>query len=167
MFIIQQLNKINRKINYKTFVFYSKSFVDLQETKIEVMKNVNEFIEQMVKVDYLEQFDSFGHYPFQMYVEKKDGQTSINALALGGDVKACHRLFADEMHNSAKTIYMSLDFPKGGDIDNDFVCIFHYDNTTHELKNFAIPYDLEGKVMDRITESDRLSKILTQLQESI
>ena len=34
MFIIQQLNKIHTKINNKTFVFYSKSFVDLQETKI-------------------------------------------------------------------------------------------------------------------------------------
>lgn len=131
------------------------------------MKDVNEFTEQMIKVDYIEQSDCFGHYPFQMFYEKHDGKASISALALGGDVKACHRLFADVMHGGIKRVYMSLDFPSGGDIENDFVCVFYYENSTHELKNFAIPYDSQGVILNKITESDHLSKLLLQLKESI
>lgn len=131
------------------------------------MKDVNEFIEQMVKVDYVDQSDCYGHYPFQMFVQKQDDKVSISALALGGDVKACHRLFADEMHNNSKRVYMSLDFPSAGDIENDFVCVFYYENKTHELKKIAITYNSEGVILKQITESEHLTKLLTQLKESI
>lgn len=37
------------------------------------MKTVKEFVESMVKIDLLEDYDCYGHYPFQLLVEAEDG----------------------------------------------------------------------------------------------
>jgi hypothetical protein len=84
------------------------------------MKNVEEFVATMVKIDIIEDSNSYGHYPFQLYVELEDGKSEMNALALGGDVASCYKRFAKYKKENAKRIYLSLDFPKGGDIENDF-----------------------------------------------
>lgn len=130
------------------------------------MKNVEEFIAQLVKIEFIEDSNCYGHYPFQMYVEMGDGSLEMNALALGGDVLACYRRMSEYINKNAKRIYLSLDFPAGGDIENDFVCIYAYEDGAFSL--LAIPYSLEdGKVLAQITQSSQLAKIKEQLMEHI
>lgn len=88
------------------------------------MKNVKEFVESMVKIDYIESEHVFGHYPFQLVVETSDGKFEFNALDLGGDVLSCYKKVRTYMRENAKKIFMSGDFPGVDDIKNDFVCIF-------------------------------------------
>lgn len=127
------------------------------------MKTVEEFIKSMVNIEFIEDSNCFGHYPFQLLCENKEGGLELNALALGGDVASCYRRFAEYKNNGAKRIYLSLDFPKGGDIENDFVAIFTYENNKIEL--FAIPYEIEeGKTFDKVTNSDHLDKIKAQMK---
>ena len=127
------------------------------------MKTVEEFIKSMVNIEFIEDSNCFGHYPFQLLCENNEGGLELNALALGGGVASCYRRFAEYKNNGAKRIYLSLDFPKGGDIENDFVAIFTYENNKIEL--FAIPYEIEeGKTFDRVTNSDHLDKIKAQMK---
>jgi len=125
------------------------------------MKSVEEFMKIMVKIEFIEDSGSFGHYPFQLFCENKGGGFEINALALGGDVASCYRRFSEYKKQDAKRIYLSLDFPKGGDIENDFVAIFSFEDG--ELKLFAIPYKTEdGKTFDTIKNSSHLEYIKNQ-----
>jgi len=126
------------------------------------MKTVEEFVKTMVKIEFIEDSNCFGHYPFQLFCENKDGGFEINALALGGDVSSCYRRFSEYKKQNAKRIYLSLDFPKGGDIDNDYVAIYAFEN--NELSLFAIPYEIkDGKTFDTIKNSTQLDLIRTQM----
>lgn len=126
------------------------------------MKNLEEFIESLVKIEYIENSNCFGHYPFQMFVETNDGNFELNSLALGGDVEACYNRFAHYIINKAKRVYLSLDFPQGGDITNDFVAIFSFENG--EINIIAIPYqESDGKSFEIIKESKHLDVIKSQL----
>jgi len=130
------------------------------------MKNVKEFVDCLVKIDYVEDSNCFGHYPFQLFVETNDGKFEINALALGGDVLSCYRRVKKYFKENSKKIFMSLDFPSGGDIENDFVCIFSIVNNSFDI--YAIPYNTEtGEKYDEIHNSDLLSKLLTQFKDII
>jgi len=127
------------------------------------MKTVKEFVDSMVKVEFVESSNCFGHYPFQIFVETKDGELEIDVLALGGDVVSCYKTFFKHKRSDAKRIYLSLDFPSGGDIDNDFVAIFSFEN--NEFKLYAIPYLLsDGSLLPEIYESDQLKKILSEFK---
>lgn len=122
------------------------------------MKTVEEFINTMVKIEYIEQSNCFGHYPFQLFAETKDGGHEMNALALGGDVKACYERFLEYERAGAKRIYLSLDFPKGGDMNKDFVAIITLEDG--EIDIFAIPYNVDdGDQFNRIEKSEQLNKI--------
>ena len=126
------------------------------------MKTVSEFEKELVKIEYIEQSECFGHYPFQLVCENKKGGIELNALALGGDVAACYRRFAEYKCQGAKRIYMSLDFPKGGDIENDYVAIFSFEDD--KLSVYAILYEVErGERIYTITESKQLDRIKEQL----
>jgi hypothetical protein len=126
------------------------------------MKTVEEFVKKMVKIEFIEDSNCFGHYPFQLLCENKDGGFEINALALGGDVDSCYRKFAKYKKEGAKRIYLSLDFPKGGDIENDYVVIFTFENNKVEL--FAIPYEINGgKILDIIKDSTQLDFIKSDI----
>jgi len=130
------------------------------------MKSVEEFVKSMVKIEFIENSNCFGHYPFQLFCEDKNGKFEMNALALGGDVKSCYKRFSEYKKQGAKRIYMSLDFPSRGDIENDFVAIFYFEN--NELNLFAIPYSLEdGKQLDVIKKSDFLDIIKYQIISQI
>lgn len=123
------------------------------------MKDLQEFIERMVKIEFIEQSNCFGHYPFQMFVENQDGSNGLMSLALGGKVKSCYIVFANAMENMAQRVYLSLDFPAGGDIQNDFVCVMAYENG--KLNAFAIPYNNhDGQILERIENSLQVEKIL-------
>jgi len=127
------------------------------------MNTVEEFVESMVKIDFIENSNCYGHYPFQLFVETKDNKFEINALALGGDVASCYRRFAEYKNNGAKRVYLSLDFPKGGDINNDYVAIFSFEDGVFDL--FAIPYNIEdGEVLDYIKDSAQLNNIKSNFE---
>ena len=126
------------------------------------MKTVEEFVKSMVKIEFIEDSECYGHYPFQLFAETKDGKFEMNTLALGGDVESCYGKFSEYKSNDAKRMYMSLDFPKGGDIKDDFVAIFSFENG--DINLFAIPYNVEdGKILDIIKISEHLDYIKTQL----
>lgn len=117
------------------------------------------FIEQLVKIDELEQFDAYGHYPFQLFVETADGKLEMNALALGGDVGACYNRVKKYKDEGAKKIFLSLDFPAGGDIEHDFVCVFSI--IDGETSILAIPYNTEdGTKFETIHNSSQFEIIL-------
>lgn len=125
------------------------------------MKNVNEFIESVVEIDFIEQSNCFGHYPFQMWVEDKDGENTMAALALGGDAAACYRKAISYIKDGAKIVYLSLDFPAIKGIDNDFVAVYSYENK--ELKCIAIPYDTkDGNLFKRIEEGEAINMLIDQ-----
>lgn len=130
------------------------------------MKNVNEFIDSLVKISLIEDCDNYGHYPFQLIAETKDGGLEINALALGGDVNACYKRVRDYIKNEARKVYLSLDFPKGGDIENDFIAIFSFDDG--ETSVLAIPYNIEtGERYETIHKSEQLDKVLGDFNYSL
>lgn len=123
------------------------------------MKTVKEFVDGMVKIDLLEDYECYGHYPFQLLVEAEDGHLEMNALALGGDVAACYRRVSTYFKEGAKKIFMSLDFPANGDIEKDFVCIFSIVDGNFEI--YAIPYSVEtGEKYEEIHKSELLDKIM-------
>jgi len=123
------------------------------------MENVKEFVDQLVKIDILEDYDCYGHYPFQLFVETSDGKFEMNALALGGDVESCYKRCGEYLKNGAKKIFMSLDFPANLDIKEDFLCIFSIVDGKFEV--YAIPYSTEtGEKYEEIHTSELLNKIL-------
>ena len=130
------------------------------------MNNINDFIKTLVSIDKIEGTNDFGHYPFQALSESKDGEITISTLALGGDVISCYKIFKKQRTEGATKMYMSLDFPAGGDIKDDFVMVFSYENK--ELSKIAIPYNIKtGERLDPITESNHLEKIFNNFKSVI
>jgi hypothetical protein len=130
------------------------------------MENVKEFVDKLVKIDYLDNYNCFGHFPFQLFVVTSDGSFEINALALGGDVLSCYKRFRKYLKEDSKKIFMSLDFPSGGDIKNDFICIFSAVDGALDI--YAIPYNTEnGEKYEEIHTSELLSKILDQFKKEL
>jgi len=123
------------------------------------MKNVKEFVEQLVKIELIESEDCYGHYPFQLFVETNDGKFEMNSLALGGDVESCYKMAKQYLDDGAKKIFMSLDFPASLDIENDFVCIYSIVDEVFDV--YAIPYNTEtGHIYDEIHSGEMIDKIL-------
>lgn len=130
------------------------------------MKNVNEFVEQLVKIEYLDHCNSFGFYPFQMYVEDQEEKATMCALDLGGDIRAVYKAFADFHKQNPKRIYLAVDFPAGMDITNDFVCVIAYEK--EEFTLYAIPYCVEtGTTFCEIRDAEILNKIHDDLGKFI
>lgn len=126
------------------------------------MKNVNEFVEQLVKIEFLDHCNAFGFYPFQMYVEDQEEKATMCALDLGGDIRAVYKAFADFHKKNPKRIYLAVDFPACGDICNDFVCVIAYEK--EELLIYAIPYLSENG----ITSSEiRNAEILNNIHDDL
>lgn len=122
------------------------------------MKNLKEFVEKLVKIEFLDHCNTFGFYPFQMYVEHQDEKATLCALDLGGDVRAVYKAFADFYNEPAKRIYLAVDFPATGDVINDFVCVIGYENEGMTL--YAIPYNVEtGDTFSEIRDSETLNLI--------
>jgi hypothetical protein len=124
------------------------------------MENVEMFIKSMVKIEFIEKSNCFGMYPFQLFSEDIDGKQTVQTLLLGGNVKSCYEIFNNNVEN-CKKVYMALDFPKLGDIENDFIAVFSFEN--NEYKVIAIPYTTEGKVLEFIKEAKAIDKIKSQI----
>lgn len=125
------------------------------------MESVTEFIEKMVDISFVKSSDCYGHYPFQLFCENSNGSIEINALALGGEVVLCFKKFAKYKSSGAVRIYMSLDFPGCGDIENDFVAIMSFEND--ELSVVAIPYESDGTVLPIIESCNQLDLVKKHL----
>ena len=126
------------------------------------MKNLKEFVEKLVKIEFLDHCNAFGFYPFQMFVEHQDGKFTMCSLDLGGDVRAVYKAFADFYNEPAKRIYLALDFPASGDITNDFVCVIGYEK--EEMTLYAIPYNVEtGETFSE----DRHAEILNLIHDDL
>jgi len=127
---------------------------------------INKFISQLVKIECIESSNEYGHYPFQLYAELETGATELSSLALGGDVEACYKKFTHYVVKlNAKQVFMSLDFPAGGDISTDFVVIFAW--TLGKLSAVAIPYTAEGDVLAPVSESSHLKSVASELMDTI
>jgi len=130
------------------------------------MKNVTEFVDKLVDITLLEEFDCYGHYPFQLFVETSDGKLEMNALALGGDVAACYNRAAKYIHKNAKKIFLSLDFPKVLDSKNDFVAVFSVENGN--INMFAIPYNPEtGEKYEIIKEGKFINVCIADFENVV
>ncbi len=130
------------------------------------MKTLDEFVKTMVRIEFLEDENCYGHYPFQLFVETKDETFEMCALALGGDVLSCYRKFGEYKNDDAKRIYLSLDFPSGGDIENDFVAIFSMENDKIDL--FAIPYSTkDGAKLELINKSSHLDLLKSEFLKGV
>lgn len=126
------------------------------------MKNLKEFEEKLVKIGFLEHCNTYGFYPFQMYVEHQNEKATVCALDLGEDVRAVYKAFADFYKEPAKRIYLAVDFPAAMDLKNDFVCIIGYENNDFTI--YAIPYNVEnGEQYAVIKHAEILTKILDDL----
>lgn len=122
------------------------------------MKDINEFVEQLVKIEYHEEIESFGHYPFQLFTESQDGSQEYASMLGEGSVTNRYAIFREKLIYNPKKVYMSLDFPAKNDIKSDHVIVFSYENG--EFGRFAIPYNsLDGEILPTITESEQLDKV--------
>lgn len=105
----------------------------------------------------------YGHYPFTLLAEDSEGHMSIVALDLGGDILACYKAFRKFVKQGSKTIFMTVDFPAGADIESDFLCVFSYVN--EKLETRAIPYDNQTGVKENLIEkAATLDVIKSQLE---
>ena len=130
------------------------------------MKDLKEFVEQLVKIEFLDHCNAFGFYPFQMYVEDQEEKATICALDLGGDIRAVYKAFADFFKENPKRIYLAVDFPAGMDIINDFVCVVAYEK--EEFLIYAIPYNTEnGETFSEIRDAEILNRIHDDLGKFI
>ncbi len=130
------------------------------------MKTVKEFAEKLVTIDFVEQSNCYGHYPFQLFVEKENGEFVMCALALGGDVNSCYQNVKKYKNEKANRIYLSLDFPAVLDMENDFVMIFSLENK--KIETFAIPYNVEtGEKLDIVKEGNFLTNILSDFKKVV
>ena len=130
------------------------------------MKTTAEFIDSFVNVSYLEADKAYGHYPFQLFVETKDGSCELNALFLAGDILSVCRRVRQYVIQDAKMLFLSVDFPAGGDIDHDFVCVISVQD--RECTALALPYDPStGERFTEVKEGIQLSGILAQFKSIV
>jgi len=120
------------------------------------MKNVEEFVEKEVEIEFMEK-ECAVHFPFKIFVERSDNFQETESLFFDDGMVSCYRLFSQYKKDGARRIYMSIDFAKGAEMKKDYVMIFTYENG--EINLFAIPYNDEGEILDRIEDSPRLSMI--------
>lgn len=82
------------------------------------------FKQNFITIEFIEDSNAFGHHPFQLVVITNNGETEINALA-GLRMEQIICRVKEYLSAKAKDIFLTLDLPKGGDIENDFVLALH------------------------------------------
>ena len=124
--------------------------------------NMEKFVDKMVKIEWIEDSNCFGHYPFQMFSEDKNGITKLTSLAIGSIVDA-YRIAKKEIEIGSKKLFLSLDFPAGGDIENDFVVVFSVADGNYS--GFGIVYDSEGKILEKYNIGTQVKEIIKQFKD--
>lgn len=127
------------------------------------MKDLKEFIEKLVKIEYLPHCRSFGFYPFQMFVEDKEGKNNIVCLNLGGEIGKVYHAFMDYYKDNPKRIYLAVDFPAWLDLKYDSVCVFVFEDNS--LRIYAMPYNKEtGQMLPEVHEGKLLESIRNDIE---
>lgn len=127
---------------------------------------LEEFVTNLVTVDYKEDAKAFGHFPFQMISEDSEEGLIIGALLLQ-DVREVYAAIKTQLIKKNTTkVFFSVDFPAMLDIKNDFIVVFSIENK--EVKLFAIPYNTEtGELYDRVYQSRVLDHILDNFNDAM
>jgi len=124
------------------------------------MKNVQEF-KDFLKIEFMEEHQAYGHFPFHIVSEDQQNKITLGAMVLSS-IGKCYKMFHDTMKGGAKRCYMSVDFPAMKDIEHDFIAVFSYESSTHEMNLVAIPYN--GETGERYPEiSYKDSEILNEI----
>lgn len=127
------------------------------------MKNVKQFIDQMVKVEYLDHCGSFGFYPFQMFVEDKEEKQHFLCLNLADGIHKVYEVFTEYFKKQPKRIYLAVDFPAMLEFENDFICYYIYENG--ELIVNAQQYNAAtGELLQKEYKCALLDRITQDLQ---
>jgi hypothetical protein len=129
------------------------------------MKTTQEFIDNFVKIEFIESSQAFGHYPFQLIGVYEDGKMDVGALLLGGDVGAVYNATKMFIKNGCKKIYLSVDFPAGLDVEQDFVTIYTLEDG--KIDTLLIPYDETGKELNRITSGKMVDTLTEQFKINV
>ena len=116
------------------------------------------FIEQFVEIEWVENSDCFGHYPFQLYVEAGDGNKCI---ALATDMRGVMEMMDKELKGYEKA-FIALDFPAIDDMKTDFLAILCLSPEKQEIS--AITYNAEtGDILNNNANGKALDNILSQI----
>ena len=88
--------------------------------------------EEIVKIEFVEGSNCYGHHPMQLIAVNKKGELEMNALvqvALN-DIKNRVKYYLNR--NDFKELLLSLDFPANDEIKNDFILLLHLKEKTCE-----------------------------------
>lgn len=130
------------------------------------MKKVNEFIASMVKIEYIERSGGFGHFPFQMAIENKDGSKELHSLSLSNVGEYLRHFKASCIVDKVSSVIMSLDFPAFEDIEHDFVGIYFYENQKTTL--VVLPYDVAtGQTFDLIGHGTGIDRLINDFNKRV
>lgn len=126
--------------------------------------DIQEFKRSFVRIDFQEKLNNYGHYPFQMFVERNDGKIEMAALAMAGTSQDNYRVVKNKIKEGVLKLFVSLDFPKGGDLENDFICIIKVENNCSDA--IAIVYNPDnGEEVRTVDKSETLSRIKTEFDD--
>lgn len=126
------------------------------------MKSIQKF-KKSLNIGFVENTGIYGHCPFQIYYQSKEGHIAHSNLIPEEKVLFYYKAFHRYLVEGCTTVYMSIDFPAMGDIENDFIAVFSCENK--EINMCAILYDKEtGKILGEIQkdDNDNLRKIFSQ-----
>lgn len=117
--------------------------------------------EEIVKIDFIESSNCYGHHPMQLAAINSKGELELNALLHMklNDIKS--RVDFYIKRDDFKELFISLDFPSNDEIENDFVLLLHfqekslqesiikeYDAKTGEILN--ISSNVDYKIVNHI-----------------
>jgi hypothetical protein len=127
----------------------------------------DEFIEALVKIEWVDNSNCFGLFPFQMYVEFSDSTCELHSIAIT-HAGQCYMLFIEKILfiDGVSKVFMALDFPATGDITHDFVAVFTGDKSEDTVINvMAIPYTDKGLMLEPIMlgESETLARLYKEM----
>ena len=127
-----------------------------------MVKNVEDFIEEYVSIEYYSDFKEYCHHPFQFIVEDLEGKYSLGSIVVNESISDAYQLFHKHIGHT-KRMYMSIDCPAvKGFIDTDFIIIQYMENG-NELGIIVLPYDNKtGKMLDRITDGKVIDMLMEQ-----
>ena len=111
------------------------------------------FKKDFTKIEYIEASKTYGHYPFQLITIDSEGKMEMNCL-VGLSMGNVVTKIKEELSRKAKDIFLTLDLPKGGDIDNDFILALHIKDG-EVLSTSTIEYNPDdGKIIQTTDNRD-------------
>jgi hypothetical protein len=101
-----------------------------------------------------------GHYPFQCFAKKQNGETVLMAIAIS-DIVSVYSAVRALFQAGVEYLHFSADFPaKIGTMNTDFVGIHSYENGQWSL--VLLPYDEEGNSGRLVTKGEVVDQLKFQ-----